>query len=138
PEDAGERTRIAEQAGRLRFQLAPAGGGQSIVARAAVVLGDCPARVDHLAFLESDERVVEGPVFDGERAACPVLEPRRDLEAVHGAKAQGTENECVERAAQQRRLVGHASPKSSGEILGGRWARPWFQSMALRDGQVRL
>jgi hypothetical protein len=50
--------------------------------------------------------VVERTVVDVERAAGVVLEPGRDLEPVHGSPGECLEDEHVQRAFDERELVG--------------------------------
>src|SRR5215203_122392 len=72
-----------------------------VVARAAPVLRDAPLGRDELASLETVQALVERAVIDVEGAARLLLEPVRDLEAVHGLPHERPENEQVERALHQ-------------------------------------
>src|SRR5215216_2062490 len=96
-QDGPDGARVARPRLGLGQEEAAAGGGEPVVARLAVVLGDAPARAHELALLEAVERLVQRAVVDGEPAAGGAFEPARDAEAVHLVPAEGLEDQEVER-----------------------------------------
>ena len=101
---------VSAPGGFFGLELAAAGGGERVVARAPVVLGQSPLGGDEAGALEAMECFVEGRVFDFEDAVGALVDPSRDGVAVHRAPGERSEHEDVERALEQvHRLCGHSS-----------------------------
>jgi hypothetical protein len=82
-EDAPERVGVLEPLGRLLIELGPPGHGETVVARAAIVLGHPPLGLDESFPFEAVQGVIQRAVLDLEALGRVLLEPGRDLEAVH-------------------------------------------------------
>jgi len=76
--------------------LALAGGGESIEARAAVVLRGAPRRFEPTSFDEAMERGIERSLVDFQDAAGDLLDPLADPPAVHGLERDGFEDQEIE------------------------------------------
>src|SRR5207249_3881075 len=112
-----------------------AGGGELVVARAPVVVGEVPLGADEAALFHPVEGVVQRAVVDVEAAAGTLLEPGGDFGAVHRAPRQGFEDEDVERPLQERRAVAHCNV--SPESLGATWRRLGRVSRVVCDAPGR-
>src|SRR5687768_14641263 len=82
-QNGGQRRRIPEQPRRLGLQLRATVRRNPVIARFSIVLGDTPLRVDVASLFQPVERLVQRRVLDLERARRLLLQPARDLEAVH-------------------------------------------------------
>ena len=79
------------QAGPVLFflcKLLPAGGGEAIVARAAIVLGNAPLRGDPAILLHAVQRRVERTFLDSQDVIRNPLDMQGDAVAMHRALGQ--------------------------------------------------
>src|SRR5262245_54397107 len=90
--------RAARPVRRLGVQLLPSRARERVELRAARVLRLQPCAVEPARALEPLERGQQRARVDLEHAARDLLDPPRDAEAVHRLKAEGLQNEHVERA----------------------------------------
>src|SRR5260221_11144678 len=109
---------VAAPGRRLLLEPAPAGGGERVVARAAVVLGRTPLRLHEPLAVETVEGLVEGRVLDGEVARGHVADHAGDAVTMARARGQGAEDKEVERSLDERQWrKGHGYPL---DRVGGR------------------
>src|ERR1043166_1247806 len=87
--------------GPLGGEAAAAGGGEGIEAGAAVVLGRPPFGADQPLPLQPVERGIEGAFVHLEDAPGARFDALGDAPAVHGAEAEGLEDQHVEGALQE-------------------------------------
>ena len=97
--------RQAAPARALERQLSPAGRRDAVVLRALIVVGELPLRVDPALPLETMQRRIEGTVIDVEHLIGAGAERNADTVAVLGSPLQGPQNQQVERALEQIRLL---------------------------------
>ena len=96
-----------------RLELPAAGGGERVVARAPIVLGQSPLGGDEAGALEAVERLVERRVLDLEHAVGALVDRARHGVSVHRAPGERAEHEHVEGALEEvHRLCRHASPRT--------------------------
>ena len=86
----------------LRRKLRPAGCGQCVKARLAVVLRNSPFRVDPALLFKSLESRVQGTVVDEENVFGPLLNRTGNTLSVPRTEHKDSKNERVERALEQR------------------------------------
>src|SRR6185312_1598389 len=124
-ENRGDGRRVARPYGRLLAEAAASRRCELVIARAAVVLGGAPLGAEPTAAFHPLEGLVESVVVDAEGAVGPVLEPSGDGVAVHGAPAQGLEDEQVEGALEQWEAVvhSHSTFPVSSKVKTNVWRR---------------
>src|SRR6266511_3192722 len=95
-QDSGHRRGYALPVLLLRGQAAPPVRGDAVIARATVVVGGFPFRVDQAVPLEPLEGGVERPQGDAEDALRALLDALPDAVAVQGCEGEGLEDQEVQ------------------------------------------
>ena len=83
----------------LDAECAASGRRESIVFRAAIVVGELPVAVNPFFLFQSLERGIERSLIDLEHAVGGLLDALCDSPAVHGTEREGAEEKEVDRAA---------------------------------------
>src|SRR4051812_28986230 len=95
-ESRGESAPVLE----LLPEGAPAGGGNAVIARAAVVVGGAPVAVDEAGLLEALERRIERALVHFENTPGDLIDALADPPPMHGREGECLEHEQVEGAAE--------------------------------------
>lgn len=74
-------------------KLTAAGGGETVIAGAAIVFGVAPFGGDPIFLLHAMERGIQRAFFDAEDFIRYFLDVQRDAPAVHWAVLEGFQNE---------------------------------------------
>src|SRR5688572_1689453 len=87
--------------GRFGAELLSTGGGELVILRPPVVLGEPPLGLDEAFALEAVKGLVESGVFDGQDVVGALTDPARDAVAMHRFPGQRLENQDVERSLEE-------------------------------------
>ena len=117
----------AAPARALERQLSAPGRRDTVVLRALIVVGELPLRVDPALPLETMQRWIEGTVIDVEHFIGAGAERNADTVAVLRSPLQGAQNQQVERALEQIRLLSRLGHRQEaiyhhGRRLSTTWA----------------
>ena len=118
PAGTGDREGDAPVGVHLALELLSSGGGELVVARAAILGGARPRAADPAFHQHALEGRVERSLLDAEHVARAALNRLRDLEAVQLAVAgDGGEDEHVEGAGRDRLALGARGLRHRGSML---------------------
>src|SRR5262249_55712813 len=99
--DLGDGARVQIPARHASAEMRAPSGGERVVLRTPLVLGEPPLRFDEAAMLHAMQCRIQRAVFDLEYLVRGLANPSRDAEPVHRPPRERLENHHIERALQQ-------------------------------------